>query len=366
MADHLSSTIDVPRDLIRLGRLVDRTTRLWMAAGNLESRVFADQLEELEIDRPVFVGGLARSGSTLVLELLHESGLLASQQYRDFPPVYTPVWWNWFLDHVPRRNTEPAERAHKDGIYVTPESPEAIDEIIWIRFFPECHDASTPNLLTAETSNPEFEKFYASHIRKLLLVRERSRYLSKGNYYVGRFPYLRKMFPDARFIVPVRDPVSHIASLVKQHRLFVREESRDPRILEHMKRMGHFEFGLNRQPINVDDGQASEIEALWKAGDEISGWARYWSSLHAHLLKTVGDDSLQQSSLIVRFEDLCREPRREIERVFEHAGLDVSEELMSRLSARPRLPDYYQSGFGDDEIARIREMTGDVAARFGY
>ena len=90
-------------------------------------------------------------------------------------------------------------------------------------------------VLDAATSNPAFERFYADHLKKILLVRGGQRYLSKGNYNLTRFAYLRKLFPDARFIVPVRDPRWHIASLMKQHRLFCAEERRDPRILKHMR-----------------------------------------------------------------------------------------------------------------------------------
>src|SRR5690606_16366424 len=95
--------------------------------------------------------------------------------------------------------------------------------------------------LDRSCSNPEFEKFYRDHLLKLLWVRDRSRYASKGNYNISRLPYLQKMFPEARFVVPIRHPVPHIASLMKQHRLFVEGETKYPRALAHMQRVGHFE-----------------------------------------------------------------------------------------------------------------------------
>lgn len=362
-----SKPIEVPRELITFGRFIDRTSRMWLAAGRLESRLFADELDDIEIDRPIFVTGLARSGSTLVLELLNASGLLASQQYRDFPPVYTPIWWNWFLDHVPRKEVEPAERSHQDGILVTPDSPEAIDEVIWMRFFPNFHDPAASSHLTGETSNPEFEAFYKAHVKKLLMVRRRDRYLCKGNYNVSRLTYLQKLFPDAKFILPIREPVMHIASLMKQHRLFVREESRDPRVLEHMTRIGHFEFGLNRTPINVDDGSAREVADLWDAGHEVRGWALYWKIIYEHIWNTIeADDSLKSSSLIVRFEDLCRNPRDIIGQIFAHCELEIPEALLSELSTRPRMPDYYDPGLDPGEIADIHEITAPTRALYRY
>ena len=52
----------------------------------------------------------------------------------------------------------------------------------------------------------DLEAFYRDHIRKLLWLRGGRRYLSKGNYNTTRIAYLARLFPDARFIVPVRDP----------------------------------------------------------------------------------------------------------------------------------------------------------------
>ena len=58
------------------------------------------------------------------------------------------------------------------------------------------------------------------HLCKVVLLRGGARYVSKGNYNVCRIAYLRRLFPDAKFVVPVREPVARVHSLVKQHRLF--------------------------------------------------------------------------------------------------------------------------------------------------
>ena len=108
------------------------------------------------------------------------------------------------------------ERAHKDRIMVTPSSPEALEEPYWMYFFKGLHQSGKSALLDGSTVNPEFERFYLSNIPKILMLRGGERYLSKGNYNVTRLKYLLKLFPDSRFVIPVRNPVSHIASLMKQ------------------------------------------------------------------------------------------------------------------------------------------------------
>src|SRR3546814_18222232 len=105
-------------------------------------------------------------------------------------------------------------------------------------------------------------------MRKLLWVRRRPRYLAKANYNGTRMEYLLKLFPDARFVLPLRDPAAHIASLMKQQRLFCEGERRHPAALEHMRRIGHFEFGIDRRPIHVGDGAIGEVPIGRASGRE--------------------------------------------------------------------------------------------------
>ena len=358
----------MPRWLDALGGFIDRTSGFWQKLGDLESSAHREQLDAIRIDRPFYVAGIARSGSTILLELLAGRPGVATHRYRDFPPIYTPLFWNRAFAQVYRSDAPPAERAHKDRILVTPDSPEAMEEVLWMRFFRDGHDEAASQVLDAATSNPAFERFYADHLKKILLIRGGQRYLSKGNYNLTRFAYLLKLFPDARFIVPVRDPRWHIASLMKQHRLFDAEERRDPRILKHMQRAGHFEFGLDRRVINVGDTEAARaIAALWRDGQEVRGWARYWAMLYGFVVaQQERDAAVRNASLIVRYEDLCDRAETTLSAAFAHVGLELAPGEAATMAARLSQPGYYQLGFTAEEEAIIAEETGSVAAALGY
>ncbi len=360
-----AGTLEMPGWLDRLGGFVERTGNFWRRLGDLESRVFAAELEEIPIDRPIYVTGLARAGTTVLLELLASRPGVATHRYRDFPPVFTPIFWNRAFARIYRRDAPPVERAHRDRILVTPDSPEALEEVLWMHFFPHLHDPARSNLLDRDTAHPAFERFYRDHIRKILLVRGGRRYLSKGNYNITRLPYLLKLFPDARFLVPVRDPRWHVASLIKQHRLFCREEERDPRILAHMRRMGHFEFGLDLRPINTGDtARVESILALWREGDLVRGFARYWAALHGFLLdRLAADPDLRAHTMLVRYEDLCDRAEETLARVFAHVELPLSGEERAAAAARLARPDYYRPEFDAAEEAALAEETGEVRAR---
>lgn len=362
-----SGGMEMPGWLDKLGGFIERSAGFWQRLGEIESKALAGELEDIQLKRPIYVAGIARAGTTILLELLAGRPGIATHRYRDFPPLYTPVFWNRAFAHIYKPGTAPVERAHKDRILVTPDSPEAMEEMLWMRFFAGIHDPKTSNVLDRSTSNPAFERFYLDHLRKILLVRGGKRYLSKANYNLTRLAYLQRILPDARFVVVVREPRWHIASLIKQHRLFCREETRDPRILKHMQRVGHFEFGLDRRLLNVGDGSTAGAEALIAGGEEVRGLARYWNSIYSFVARQRETDPLlAEATMLVRYEDLCSQPEAALGAVFAHAGLPLAPAELSALAGRLSPPGYYEPGFSAAEEAAILEETAEARALLGY
>lgn len=350
----------------RLGALIERYPAAASWLGDLESRLLGEQLKSIRIDRPIYIAGVARAGSTILLELLAGHRETASHRYRDFPLVLAPLVWAWFLDRAGHGDDVACERAHKDRIKITRESPEAFEELVWMRFFPGLHQPHANATLDENIENPVFEAFYKDHIRKILYLRDGRRYLAKGNYNATRLPYLRRLFADACFLVPVRHPEWHVASLVKQHRLFMAAADKDPRITDHMRRSGHFEFGPGRRAIDLGDGRSEEIFRLWQSGKEVEGYALYWASIYGHIANRLADDAaLKAATGIVRYEDMCREPAATVSAVLDHVGLghdglpEIARETVSA-------PAYYTLEFSDAEREAIKRRTAEVAARYGY
>lgn len=348
-----------------LSALVDRFPGIWKRLGRWETASVADQIAGIEITRPIYVAGLARSGSTVLLEFLARHPSVATHRYSDFPlGLFLPTLWH--QSRLPRHYT-PRERAHGDRMQVTPDSPEAMEEVLWMAFFPGLHDPSRSNVRTANDAAAEFEAFYRDHIRKLLYVRRRSRYVSKGNYNVCRLQYLGTVFPDARFVIPIRHPLTHVASLMRQHERFCEGQRRHPRALDHLRRVGHFEFGLDRRAMNLGDSQAVEqVIRLWKAGEEVRGWARYWAYVYRWLHELLdADQQLASASLIVRYEDLCRQSQQVLADVLRHCSLE-DDRLACEFSAEISAPDYYLPAFSEADLTVLEEETGEAARRYGY
>ncbi len=332
--------------------------------GKLEALTFEETLEEFAIEKPVYVCGLARAGTTILLELLHDTRQFATHSYRDYPFIDVPVLWNRWqkLAGGARGDETPRERAHHDGIVITLDSPEAFEEMVWMDFFPGAHDPAHSHVLTGKDSHPAFEKYYQTHIRKIMFTRRAGRYLAKGNYNLTRIAYLAQLFPDARFVIPLRDPSSHIASLMKQHDLLCALEERDPRAVDYMKWAGHYEFGHARQPIHCGDEQAvRRVQAYWQKGEELAGWALYWAMLHEWLAETLAaDPALAAQVKIVDYQALCEQPEPQLRAVFDHCDVSVDDTSFKVLAGRLKAPIYYRPAFSDEETAQIEKVTGAV------
>lgn len=348
-----------------LTRLLYRRPGLFVGLGRFETNLFEERLAEIDIDRPVFIAGLARSGTTITLELLNGIPGAASYRYRDFPGVHLPLAWNRALGN--RAAGPPIERLHGDGILITADSPEALDEPIWMSFFPEAHDPERCNVLTDAAPHADFDTFYRQTLKKVLLLRHGRRLVLKGNYLISRLAYLRHLFPDARFVLLIRDPVEHVASLLRQQVNFSAAASADPRTLDYLRAIGHFEFGADRRPINCgNDEDIKAVVAAWGAGREIEGWALYWRHVYNYLADLLaGDEAIRQAALVVRFEDLHGAPETSLTAILEHCALGADPALHDTLCRRLRHPASHRPTLDPAAASCIRDICGATAARFG-
>lgn len=333
--------------------------------GDLESDMLRDRLDAIAIDRPVFIAGVARSGTTLLLNLLSQLPKVATHRYSDFPFLFTPVAWNRLQERM-GAGAPPVERPHQDRIKITRDSPEAFEEPLWAHFFDGIHDPEALHRLTPADRRPEFDEFFLEHLRKVLMLRDGSRYVSKGNYNVTRIEYLADLLPDARFLVPVRHPVAQVESLLRQHRLFSEYSTTDPRVPEYMRAAGHFEFGPQRVPVNLDRHVGRRIAKSWQAGEDATGYAFLWNSVYDHGRRLARQAELRARIEFVRYEDVCGAPRRVLRRIASFCSFKEGvDELLARLpDISPRPPG--ASLLSAAERDRIWEITAQTAGSFGY
>ncbi len=363
-----TSDIHVPFGLHVWSGAVSSAPGLWSGIGNFETLLLKDDLKDISVKKPVFITGLARGGSTLLLEIMNGVTGAATHRYADYPFLYTPYFWNVFLGLMPRVKEKPAERAHGDRLMITSHSPEAMEEVLWMGFFKDAHDPLHSNVLTHVRDDDKFAQFYTDHIRKLLYVRKARRYVAKNNNNITRIAYLQALFSDARFVVPVRDPVTHIVSLMRQHERFSKIHAKNKRGLNHMQRVGHFEFGLDRRPINAgNDYDVAQIQQCWNNGEEVKGWALYWVHLYGALQSQIkNNDELSNAVQIVRYEDLCENPQQQLSQIADHCDLEMEADYIKGCATNICAPAYYDVNLDARDIAMIKDITSQTARLYGY
>ena len=184
-------------------------------------------------DNHVFVSGLARSGTTILLNAIYESDEFSSLSYKDMPFILAPNLWSKLSFN--KKDIALVERAHGDGIKVSAESPEAFEEVFWMTFNENDEDAQVKFKTYVQLINKKYQK---------------ERYLSKNNQNIRRLEPISKTFPDSKILIPFRNPIQHAYSLLSQHNRFIKESKQDKFISNYMKWIGHTEFGPNYIPIH--------------------------------------------------------------------------------------------------------------------
>jgi hypothetical protein len=254
---------------------------LQITLSSIEDRLWRRTIAAANAERPVFVTSLPRAGTTILLELLAQQEEFASATYRNMPFTLAPLLWGRFSGMF-RKAGEKSERAHGDGIAVGFDSPEAFEEMIWMAFWREHYEKERIGLWDATQRDSEFETFLARHMRKIVAnAPPAQRYVSKNNANIARLPLLAVAYPEAQVLIPIRDPASQIASLMRQHNRFTELHARDRFARQYMEGIGHFEFGAALRPIAFPGAPASA-----QGSEHVDYWLRYWISAYEQVLHT--------------------------------------------------------------------------------
>ncbi len=281
--------------------------------------------------QPVFVSGLARAGTTILMRTLYGTGAFRSLTYRDMPFVLMPKLWSKASKFLRQHKAE-EERAHGDRIKVNYDSPEAFEEVFWRIFDGPAYmqpDALVPH--SPDTETLDRFRHYVAQVAAATNGDPR-RYLSKNNNNLLRLPSLKKAFPGSVIIIPFRDPIQHALSLKQQHERFLIRHKEDAFGLTYMTWLGHHEFGGNHKPFRFPDDPPQDGET---SPAELAYWVTLWIRSYRYVLAQAPADSL-----FVSYERLGEDPARVLGAVFERLGMTLPDGAADGISpARPHAVD---------------------------
>ena len=282
--------------------------------------------------KPVFVMGLARSGTTTLLRLLHETNSFESITYRDVPFVLMPTIWRNLCQYF-HLQMDPKERAHGDSILVDFDSPESFEDVFWRTFSDEPYIKNNA-IYAYQPSLESIEKFryYMGLVGNKL--GSKKRYLSKNNNNLLRLKPLSDAFPDGKFLVMWRNPLQTASSLYKMHCRFSDAQKADPFVLDYMNLIGHYEFGLGHKSFYFKEAFQSEFKS-----SEPSYWLAYWIYVHSFLLNSEWDKNIY----LINYEDICTHSKDRLKMLFKNLEIDLESNPFAsqlKLSMTQDLPDF--------------------------
>ena len=247
---------------------------------DVEQSIFFNK-ENIIRGEHVFIGGLARSGTTSLLCAIHQSKEFASLTYDDMPFILAPNFWKKIRPKKSQSKT--IERAHADGIRISTESPEAFEEVFWKTFSNDFNGR---------------KELFIKFISLILKKNNRVRYLSKNNQNIRRLDLISEICPQSIILIPFRDPLQQAFSLYSQHLRFIKEQKKDIFIRDYMDLIGHSEFGIDYKAIHSKN-------LSYPNDNEFNHWLEQWYLTYKTALNFF---SRQEKIYMIGYESLCGNP----------------------------------------------------------
>lgn len=226
-------------------------------------------LKKSETKKNVYISGLARAGTTVLMQYLGQLSDFKSLSYKNLPFLFLP---RTGLKLISSKKTLETERFHQDGMIHSIDSYEALEEPFWRNYIGVNYILDT-TIQKHKIGQKVFEKYRA--FRKL--VAGDNIYLAKNNNHLlraGSLHELDKIKGNKTItIIPFRDPYSQAKSLLNQHVLLSKLQKEDEFTLDYMDFLVHHEFGLHaKQPIM----NGNEYSKILSSKETIEYWLEIW------------------------------------------------------------------------------------------
>ncbi|MDH5508439.1 MAG: sulfotransferase [Anaerolineae bacterium] len=286
------------------------------------------------IDRPIFVVGIGRSGSTLLYNLLGGHPKLA-----------------WFSNFTSRLQWLPqlaglSRYYPLRQLYAIPEVlklliPRPFEGYeIWDTCRPVPKDTISPPLAASDVTEADerrVRKVIAAHLK----YQKRERFINKNIRNTYRVEYLDAMFPEARFIHIVRDPLATVASHLNVQWWPKRKIWIDGRVTH-----------------------AAEWSAAGK--DEAILAAHHWVDGTQYLLDRQA--SFGERFMRLHYEDMVSEPKQTIRTVLDFCGLEWDGEFEKFMETfQIKNMNFKADGFfSGEQVREIKEICEPVVKNLGY
>lgn len=321
-------------------------------------------------DRPIFLIGAFRSGTTLVERILCRHPDVASFCYFSNQFIRAPISAALGIRLLARLGVLDLA---PQGFIHNPKLPSNLFssfecEWIYSQSGRSLWDAGADSIeLDAQFEHPAFERHLASLIRRHVWLFGKRRFVNKNPCNSLRVGFLGRVFPDAIFVRVLRHPLATIASHVQTQRKL--EEA----LMSAPDGMRIYREGLHMDVLSAPARTAHQAELLTlEEIDRRLALAAQWRDFQDAIDRALQRDTALRSRVHeIRYEDLMVNPRRHIAALMQHTGLDdasctgVVDAAITSID--PELPDPIQLAQRFAPVyPRLRSLLAQSAERLGY
>ncbi|MDX2272694.1 MAG: sulfotransferase [Cyanobacteriota bacterium] len=314
----------------------------------LEKILYENPAHQTIIEKPIFIVGCHRSGTTILYETLAQHPDLAYFTNASSMLPSIPILVNQLMGVV-GADSASVERFVQDDLAISYSTPsEGIR--IWEHLAPVGGDYC----LDETYDNPAMDNYLKTTIQKHLYHWKKSRFLNKNPDNSVRIRYLNKLFPDAYFIHIIRDGRAVCHSLLKFRQAaaqFFGSEHRHATSGVKVKAWDHIQTYWQTKPVVA-------IGLLWR--EIIETLERDQQAIDPHRY------------LQVRYEDVVGDPLISLQKMIEFCQLAWDPHIQTQMTqAAQKLSlgqrnDAWKQKLSSTEIEQLIDIIGSKMLEYGY
>ena len=251
----------------------------------------------------IFITGLARAGTTALLQFLDSTNYYGSLRYKYMPFILLPKMAKFYSEFFISKEINEIERLHGDGLKISSQSPECLDEPFWINTKYK-EDSSFDSFLKPHDISIDQAMGYSYLLERFKEIENRECLVIKNNNNHLRLFSLSNYLPNSKFIIVFRSPLAHSKSLLNLHKRLLKLQDNDEFIVEYMNMIGHWEFGQCKKTFIYNENQLNILKSL--SPKNIDYWINQWIFTYGWLLEKISSKKNNIDNIyFLCYEDLC-------------------------------------------------------------
>jgi hypothetical protein len=287
------------------------TKPLNAVAGAIENLLCGSRLKQ-KVDRPIFILGNFRSGTSLLETLLLRSSETASFNYFSQILPDSPGL-SLLLRRMAPSLDPPMNIPHQPNSKVSGLDPFE-GEPFWRACKNNYWTDAKSNILGRDFVDEPFARYFKKTINKYLVTHGKTRFINKNPWNTLRIGYLSSIFPDAKFVYIVRKPTKILQSHLDMERIFETLFRKHPGLNETLSEQFFPPRVFFRTPRHA------EIVATHQK-DKMLASAMAIDDFDASFVKECETLAPTARPCVVRYEDLVADLPTQIQRLMEFLEL---------------------------------------------